>query len=292
MFKVSPTDSTVLISGESGTGKEVIARSIHSQSGRKDKPFVVVDCGSLVENLFESELFGHVKGSFTGAYETKYGRFELANGGTLFFDEIGNIGMNIQTKLLRVIQEREVTKVGSSQVIKVDVRIIAATNVDLQKAVKEGIFRDDLFYRLSVVPIALPPLRERREDIPILTNNFLKKYNKKRKKNVRAVSDQAMKALVEYEWPGNVRELENAIERAVVLTESEVIAPEDLFYYGLTVNNSSRSENNNIRRLIDVEREHIVRIFKMFNGQIGRSAEELGIDRKTLRLKLRKYGMI
>ncbi len=292
VLKVSPTDSTVLISGESGTGKEVIARAIHRQSERKDKPFVVVDCGSLVENLFESELFGHVRGSFTGATETKYGRFELANGGTLFFDEIGNISTNIQTKLLRVIQEREITKVGSSQVIKVDVRIIAATNVDLRKAVKEGTFRDDLFYRLSVVPIALPSLRERREDIPLLANNFLEKYNKKRKKKVRAISDRAMKALVDYEWPGNVRELENAIERAVVLTESEVIEPDDIFYYGLTVDSSSRSENNSIRRLLDVERVHIIKIFKMFDGQIGRSAEALGIDRKTLRIKLRKYGII
>ncbi|MCK4803438.1 MAG: sigma-54-dependent Fis family transcriptional regulator, partial [Spirochaetes bacterium] len=173
-----------------------------------------------------------------------------------------------------------------------DVRIIAATNVDLRKAVKDGTFRDDLFYRLSVVPIALPPLRERREDILLLANNFLKKYNKKRKKKVRAISDRAMKALVDYEWPGNVRELENAIERAVVLTESEVIEPDDIFYYGLTVDSSSRSENNSIRRLLDVERVHIIKIFKMFDGQIGRSAEALGIDRKTLRIKLRKYGII
>ena len=185
-LKVSPTDTTVLITGESGTGKELIARAIHRHSKRKEKPFVVVDCGSLVENLFESELFGHVKGSFTGATQTKYGRFELANGGTLFLDEVGNVSMNIQTKLLRVIQEREITKVGSSQGIKVDVRIIAATNKDLLKAVKEGEFREDLFYRLSVVPIQIPPLRERRSDIPLLANHFLKEYSKGRKKNVRS----------------------------------------------------------------------------------------------------------
>ncbi|UCB45026.1 MAG: sigma-54-dependent Fis family transcriptional regulator [Spirochaetota bacterium] len=291
VLKVSPTDSTVLILGESGTGKELIARAIHYHSSRKDKPFVVVDCGSLVENLFESELFGHIKGSFTGATETKYGRFELANGGTLFFDEIGNIGMNIQTKLLRVLQEREIMKVGSSQVIKVDVRLIAATNKDLQKEVKDGIFREDLFYRLSVVPIALPPLRERREDIPLLANEFLKIYNNKRKKNIRAITNRAMNALVEYDWPGNVRELENAIERAVVLSEGDLIEPEDLFYYGLAVDSTSKTKTGETLLLIDVEREHIIKTFKRFNGQISRAAEALGIDRKTLRFKLKKYGI-
>ncbi len=291
VLKVGPTDTTVLISGESGTGKELVARAIHRHSSRKAKPFVVVDCGSLVENLFESELFGHIKGSFTGATATKYGRFELANGGTLFFDEIGNISINVQAKLLRVLQEREVTKVGSSQVIKVDVRIIAATNKDLQKAVKEGTFREDLFYRLSIVPITLPPLRERRDDIPLLANHFLRKYNKKRKKNIRAISDKAMKALVEYDWPGNVRELENAVERAVVLTESDVIKPPDLFYYGLAVEEPSRSDTLKAQRLSDVERKHIAKTLKMFNGHIGRTADSLGIDRKTLRLKLRRYGI-
>jgi len=289
--KVGPTDTTVLISGESGTGKELVARAIHRHSSRRDKPFVVVDCGSLVENLFESELFGHVKGSFTGATATKYGRFELANGGTLFFDEIGNISINIQTKLLRVLQEREVTKVGSSQVIKVDVRIVAATNKDLQKAVKAGTFREDLFYRLSVVPITLPPLRERRDDIPLLANHFLRKYNKKRRKNIRAISDRAMKALVEYNWPGNVRELENAIERAVVLAENDVVKPSDLLYYGLTVETPSTSDAGGAQRLIDLEREHIAKTLKMFNGHRGKAAKSLGIDRKTLRVKLKRYGI-
>ncbi len=289
--KVSPTDTTVLISGESGTGKELIARAIHRHSNRKDKPFVVVDCGSLVESLFESELFGHVKGSFTGATATKYGRLELANGGTVFFDEIGNISMSVQTKLLRVLQEREITKVGSSQIIKVDVRVLAATNRDLQKETQAGTFREDLFYRLSVVPIALPPLRERRNDISPLANFFLKKYNQKRKKDIRAISAQAMKALVEYNWPGNVRELENAIERAVVLTENDTIKPSDLLYYGLNTATEPQSNSNRPQRLCDVEKEHIARTLKLFNSHKGKTAKYLGIDRKTLRSKLRRYAI-
>jgi DNA-binding NtrC family response regulator len=291
MRKVSPTDTTVLIYGQSGTGKELVARAIHRHSSRNDKPFVVVDCGSLVENLFESELFGHVKGSFTGATATKYGRLELANGGTVFFDEIGNISMNVQTKLLRVLQEREITKVGSTQIIKVDVRVIAATNKDLQKAVQAGTFRDDLFYRLSVVPITLPPLRERRDDIPPLANYFLKKYNQKRKKNIHAISTKAMKALVEHDWPGNVRELENAIERAVVLTENDTIEPSDLLYYGLNASTIPESDVDKPRRLADVEKEHIARTLKMFGGHKDKTAKWLGIDRKTLRSKLRRYDI-
>jgi len=289
--KVAPTDSTVLISGETGTGKELIARAIHSQSSRRDKPFIVIDCGGLAESLFESELFGHVKGSFTGATETKYGRFEVANEGTVFLDEIGNISMNIQTKLLRVLQEKEVTRVGSLQVIKVDVRIIAATNKDLLKCLKEQTFREDLFYRLSVVPIVLPPLRERREDIPLLANHFLEKYNKKREKSVAAISDQAMSVLTEYDWPGNVRELENVIERAVVLARSGVIEPTDLWYYELEGKTTSSSDADEVKSLADAEREHIIRILKMFDGHIGKTSGALGIDRKTLRLKLKKYGI-
>lgn len=289
--KVSPTDATVLICGESGTGKELVARAIHRHSGRSDKPFVVVDCGSLVENLFESELFGHVKGSFTGATETKYGRLELANGGTVFFDEIGNISMNIQTRLLRVLQERQITKVGSSQLIKVDVRVVAATNKDLQQAVQMGTFRDDLFYRLSVVPVNLPPLRKRKCDIPLLADYFLRKYNQKRKKTIRAISDRAMKALVEYDWPGNVRELENAIERAVVLTENDVIEPSDLLYYGLSVETPSSAAIEGSECLDDAEKIHIFRVLRKYSGHKGKTAEALGIDRKTLRCKLRRYGL-
>jgi len=287
--KVGPTDSTVLVSGESGTGKELVARAIHYHSPRKQGPFVTVDCGSLVENLFESELFGHVKGSFTGATATKHGRFELANEGTIFFDEIGNISTNIQANLLRAIQEREITRVGSSHVIKIDVRIIAATNKDLLKAVKEETFREDLFYRLSVIPIDLPTLRERRDDVPLLANYFLQKHNKKRKKNIGRISDRAMKALSDYDWPGNVRELENAIERAVALTESEVIQPADLWYYGLGAEMASKPASSEDIRLDDVEKEHIIKMLNRLNGHKGKTAEALGIDRKTLRMKMKRY---
>ena len=289
--KVGPTDSTVLITGESGTGKELIAKAIRNYSSRKDKPFITVDCGSLVESLFESELFGHVKGSFTGATATKHGRFELANGGTIFFDEIANISTNIQAKLLRAIQEGEVTKVGSTQVIRVDVRIIAATNQDLVKLADEGRFREDLFYRLSVVPIHLPPLREKPEDIPLLDEHFLKNYSQKRKKNVRGISEEAMKALIQYSWPGNVRELENAIERPVVLTESDVIQPSDLLYYGLSIPKNSYPDAEKPKCLEDVEKEHIQSTLKMHNGHRSKTALSLGIDRKTLWMKMKKYGI-
>jgi DNA-binding NtrC family response regulator len=289
--QVAPTDSTVLISGGTGTGKELAARAIHSQSNRKDKPFVVVDCGCLVESLFESELFGHVKGSFTGATETKHGRFEVANGGTVFLDEVGSISMNIQAKLLRALQEKEISRIGSSQVIKVDVRIVAATNKDLLKCVKEQTFREDLFYRLSVVPVVLPALRDRKEDIPLLANHFLIKYNTKRGKSIIAISVQAMKALTEYDWPGNVRELENAIERAVVLKSSGVIEPTDLWYYerGVSGERAPGSDADEVKSLADAEREHIIRALRLFDGNIGKTSDALGIDRKTLRSKLKKY---
>jgi len=289
--KVGPTDSTVLISGESGTGKELVARAIHRHSERRNRPFVTVDCGGLVENLIESVLFGHVKGSFTGAIATKHGRFEVANGGTLFFDEIGNIGPGVQGKLLRAIQEREVSKVGSSKVIKIDVRIIAATNKDLLNEIEKANFREDLFYRLSVVPIRLPPLRERREDIALLANHFLRKYNQKLKKEVKGISEGAMKALVNYEWPGNVRELENSIERAVLLTRGEVIQSSDLDYYGLTANSRLEGDTGTKDRLADVEREHIIKVLERCHGKRGATAELLGIDRKTLREKLKRYGI-
>jgi len=293
--KVAPTDTTVLITGESGTGKEVIARHIHNLSDRADKMFVAVDCGALVETLFESELFGHVKGSFTGADSTKYGRFELANGGTLFLDEIANVSLNMQAKLLRAIQEREICKVGSSQVVNIDVRIIAATSRDLKLAVQKGEFRDDLFYRLCVVWMQVPPLRERKEDLAEFVRYFINKFNQRRRKNVTHVSERALRALLKYDWPGNVRELENTIERAVVLTEDTTIKPEDLFYYGSYIdandNGQDGSHRNNgfTANLEEVERDLIARTISHYHGHKRESAQALGIDRKTLYRKLRKY---
>jgi len=289
VLDAGPSESTLLISGESGTGKELIARAIHQHSPRRDKPFIAVDCGSLVANLFESELFGHVRGAFTDAVETKYGRFELASGGSLFFDEIGNISDNIQAKLLRVIQEQEITKVGSSQTVGVDVRLICATNKELRSEVKAGRFREDLYYRLNVIPIELPPLRLRRGDIPLLAKHFLKVFNRKRKKHIKGFSTYALKALGEYDWPGNVRELENAVERAVVLTKSEMIEPADLSYFGIEM--SPLAKQGKVVSLDEMEKEHIHRALRSLGSRKGETAKALGIDRKTLRTKMTKYGL-
>ena len=290
--QVSVSDSTVLISGESGTGKEMLAREIHNHSLRKNGPFVVVDCGALVETLFESELFGHVKGSYTGAHETKHGRFEVANGGTVFLDEISNISLSIQAKLLRAIQEREVTRVGSTKPIKVDVRIIAATNEELSQAVKEGKFREDLFYRLSVVPIHLPPLRQRKEDIPLLVDHFLAKYNKKTKKKINHLQNDIKKALMEYDWPGNIRELENTIERAVVLSKSDEIKSEDLLYHGISSATSFLTLMvSKDKSLEEVEKDYIKAVLQAHHWNKSQTAGILGIDRKTLLAKIKKYNI-
>lgn len=290
--RIRSSDSTVLITGESGTGKELLAREIHKHSPRKNAPFVVVDCGALVETLFESELFGHIKGSFTGAYETKHGRFEVANGGTIFLDEISNISLNIQAKLLRVIQEREVTRIGSTKPIKVDIRILAATNDNLADCVRDGKFREDLFYRLSVVPIPLPPLRERKEDIPLLVTHFLKKYNKRAKKNIKGISPTVKKALMEYDWPGNIRELENTIERAVVLSQGDEIELEDLVYHGLGSSLSLMDPvGGHFRTIEEIEKEYIKVVLQAQHGNKSKTAKILGIDRKTLLAKIKKYNL-
>jgi len=288
--RISSSDSTVLITGESGTGKEILAREIHNHSPRREAPFVVVDCGALVETLFESELFGHVKGSFTGAYETKHGRFEVANRGTIFLDEISNISLNIQAKLLRVIQEREITRVGSTKPIKVDVRILAATNEYLADLVTKEKFREDLFYRLSVVPINLPPLRERKEDIPFFIEHFVKKYSQKARKKISGVSPQAKKTLMEYDWPGNIRELENTIERAVVLSRGEKIELDDLVYHGISAGSSLLLPvGGKYKALEDIEKEYIKIILQAKHGNKSQTAKILGIDRKTLMAKIKKY---
>jgi two-component system response regulator HydG len=288
--KVSPTESTVLITGESGTGKELIAREIHNHSLRINAPFVVVDCGALVETLFESELFGHVKGSFTGAHVTKHGRFEVANGGTIFLDEISGISLNIQAKLLRVIQEREVTRIGSSKPIKVDVRILAATNEDLADCVRKGKFREDLFYRLSVVPVHLPPLRERKGDIPLLVKHFLQKYNKRARKQIKNLNNSVLNALKEYDWPGNIRELENTVERAVVLSKSDEIELGDLVYHRISsVASLMNPKDGKYKSLEEIEKEYIKIVLSAHHGNKSQTAKALGIDRKTLLAKIKKY---
>ena len=311
--RVAPTDSTVLITGESGTGKELVARAIHRHSRRADGPFVVVDCGTLIGTLFESEVFGHVKGSFTGATATTHGRAELADGGTLFLDEVGSLDLNLQAKLLRVIQEREFMRVGSNQVIGVDVRIIAATNTDLLDAVAAGRFREDLFYRLSVVPVVLPPLRQRRDDIPALVEHFLKVQSAQRGKRVTGLQPEAMARLMQHDWPGNVRELANVIERAVVLAQGDEIMPDDLLYgrgrgfpsgrppvaardprsadeRAATWGRPDAVRTADRLTLADVERLHIEAVMRAVGGNRSKAAECLGIDRKTLWRKLRQRG--
>lgn len=285
--KVAVTDSTVLITGDTGVGKELVAQTIHRLSKRADKPFVTVDCGVLVETLFESQMFGHTKGSFTGAIETTQGKFELANGGTIFLDEVANISINMQARLLRVIEEQEMTKVGGLEKIKLDVRIITASNKDLLKEIAEGRFREDLFYRLNVVPIHIPPLRERRQDIPLLAKYFLKKFSQHKKMPVISIPPEAMRSLEMYDWPGNVRELRNTIERATVTCEGKVIGPGDLLFNksAISVNVDSTGEG----RLAEMEREKISKVLKQFNGHKTKAAEYLGINRKTLREKIRKY---
>ena len=289
--KVGPTDSTILILGETGTGKELVARAIHKYSERQQEPLLIVDCGSLVETLFESELFGHVKGSFTGATATKHGRFELANGGTLFFDEIANISPKIQSKLLRAVQEKEIIRVGSSHPIKVDVRIIAATNKEILEEVRKGAFREDLFYRLSVVPIYLPALRERKSDIRTLCEHFLQKHTRRRKKDVKNVSEEALNALMAYNWPGNVRELESVIERAIVLTENETLQSSDFLFFSQTDKPELLPHSQKYESIETMEKEHVRKILLAMNGHKSKAAEILGIDRKTLRIKMKKYGL-
>lgn len=290
--KVAPTDSTVLITGESGTGKELVARAIHQLSPRKEKEFVAVDCNTLVENLLESELFGHVRGAFTGAVSRKHGLLELASGGTFFFDEVSNLTLNTQSKLLRVIQEREIRPVGGNQRIKTDVRILAASNQNLMEAIVQKTFREDLFYRLSVVPIHLPALRERKEDLPLLVNHFIQRFNRKRQKPIKGITPAAMELLRKYDWPGNVRELENTIERAMILERGEMISPEGLA--GLSFAGpllKPLHASGKLLSLHELERNHIEWILKQTAGHKSKAARILGIDRKTLYQKIQRYHL-
>ncbi|MEW5807267.1 MAG: sigma-54 dependent transcriptional regulator [Acidobacteriota bacterium] len=281
---VAPTTATVLIIGDTGTGKEVVARAIHQQSQRRDNPFIATCCAALPESLLESELFGHEKGSFTGAVETKKGKFEAADKGTLFLDEIGEINANTQIHLLRALEEKKITRVGSNEEINVDVRVIAATNKHLKRIVEQGKFREDLYYRLNVVTIDLPLLKDRKEDILPLAEHFLKKYVRNNKKSIKSFSPEVVEFMLNYSWPGNVRELENMIERGVILAKSKNITlaelPRDVIH-------PAPAEGKSID---DVMKNHIINVLEEANGNITKAAKILGIQRMTLYNKLRKYN--
>jgi len=294
--QVAPSEATVSITGESGTGKEMIAGAIHFNSPRKDGPFVKINCAAITETLLESELFGHEKGAFTGAYKQKEGRFRQAHGGSLFLDEISEMSLAMQVKLLRVLQEREITRVGGEEVIKVDVRIITATNRDLLQEIHGGRFREDLYYRLNVVALNMPPLRERREDIPLLAQHFLEMFSEKNRKKIKGFSPQGMDRLLKYEWPGNVRELMNAVERGVVLARSEYLGEEDLsLILGHTSSPGEISSKDGIRAdmpLEEVERTTILKTLDLTRGNKSEAARRLGITRRTLHKKLKLYGVM
>jgi DNA-binding NtrC family response regulator len=283
---VAPADTTVLITGETGTGKGLAAKAIHSQSRRCHGPYVVVNCGAIPEHLMETELFGHMKGAFTDAKETKKGRLELAHGGTLFLDEIGEIGMRMQIDLLRVLEDRVFYRVGGTQPMEADFRVVAATNRSLEQAIRDGRFREDLFYRLNVVGLTLPPLRQRKQDIPLLAEHFLHRYVQETHRPVDRISREALDEMMVYDWPGNVRELENAIERAVVVGKARQILPEDLPIVCRPTVAAARAVT-----LEDVEKEHIRQILNDQQWNVARSARALGIDRSTLYSKIKRYSI-
>jgi two-component system response regulator HydG len=297
--RAAATDATVLVRGESGTGKELVARMLHQHSPRKDGPFVVVHCAALAETLLESELFGHERGAFTGAVKRKLGRFELADGGTLFLDEIGEIPPSVQTKLLRVLQEKEIQRVGGEETLKVDVRVVSATHRDLQAEVKAGRFREDLYYRLHIVPLTLPPLRERPEDIAALARHFVAKHGPRVNRRIRGLDDSALRALARHAWPGNVRELENVIEQSLVFAEGEVLGEADLPSHltgggprmdvGLPVPHGDRPLPEILE---DLERQLIARAYEKAGGVKTETARLLGIKTSALYYKLEKYGFI
>jgi two-component system, NtrC family, response regulator HydG len=281
---VGPTDATVLITGESGTGKELVARAIHAASARRFHPMVAIHCGALTETLLESELFGHEKGAFTGAQYRKKGKFEMAEGGTVFLDEIGDISLRTQTDLLRVLQEREITRVGGHQPIKVDFRCVAATNKHLEQLIQEGKFRPDLYYRLNVFHIELPSLRERKEDLAILVDHFVKKYAQSMNRRIPRLTAEAMAAIQQYDWPGNVRELENAVERAMVVAHDGELGPQDLAIKQGYVSAPTG------KTLEEIEKAHILRVLEECAFNQTRTADVLHIDRVTLHNRLKKYG--
>ena len=298
--KVAQTRSNVLLTGESGTGKELVAKAIHYNSPRQGKPFVPINCGAIPENLLESELFGHIKGSFTGAVANKRGLLEIADGGTLFLDEVGELPLSLQVKILRVIQEREFKRVGGTEDIKVDVRLVSATNQNLEKRVIDGAFREDLFYRLNVIQINLPPLRERKEDIPLLANHFARKYSLELKKELEGITPEAFHVLLTYEFPGNVRELENMIERAITLEGSQVISERSIRSYvnERTITKSTPpsldipEDGMDLNKVVeDLEKAFIIKALEKTGGTKKKAADILGINFRAMRYKLAKYGL-
>ncbi len=299
--RVAPTTTTILITGETGTGKELIARAIHRNSPRKNNPFIKINCAAIPENLMESELFGYEKGAFTGAATKKQGRFELAHKGTLFLDEVGELPKDMQVKLLRVIQEQEFERVGGLQTIKVDVRLITATNRNLFEDVREGRFREDLYYRLNVIPAHLPALRERREDIPVLVDYFLEKFNRKLDRSVKRVDEQVMSLLVRYRWPGNIRELENLVERMILMAGGDTIVPADLPSELKTAIETDEAAQPDIEQksfkdtmkthMEDVEKQMILNVLAECGNNVTRAAKQLGLSRKGLQLKMTKYKL-
>ncbi len=299
--RVAPTDSTILITGESGTGKGLMAKYIHDHSSRRDYPFVAVDCSTLVSTLFESELFGHVKGAFTGAETNKIGKFELASGGTLFLDEIGNVNLELQAKLLKAVEEKEISRVGSHRITKVDVRIIAATNKNLRRAVEKGSFRQDLFFRLNVVALRTPPLRERKGDIPELVRYFLEVFGKKYNRTRLTLTPAVLALFEEYKWPGNVRELENIMERLVIFARGSIIDVDDLPLAGVRIGQRldrygsvpvrSTAASSEDLSLEKAEKRHILQVLEKTGWNRSEASRLLGIDRKTLRHKLRRWGI-
>ncbi|NQU03793.1 MAG: sigma-54-dependent Fis family transcriptional regulator [Syntrophaceae bacterium] len=289
--QVAPSDATVLITGESGTGKELIAGAIHFNSTRKEGPFIKLNCSAITETLLESELFGHEKGAFTGAERLKEGKFRQADGGSLFMDEVSEMSLSMQVKLLRVLQEREITRVGGEKVFTIDVRMIAATNKDLKEEIEAGRFREDLFYRLNVVTLTVPPLRERKEDIALLAQHFLTVFSEKNKKEIKGFTPQAMNRLIKYDWPGNIREAMNAIERGVVLSRSEYLDEKDLSLMIEDESPSAHVVSENLP-LDEVERITIIKTLELTKGNKSEAARRLGITRRTLHKKLKTYGMM
>lgn len=287
--KVAGTDANVLILGENGTGKELVARALHQRSLRKDNVFVGVDMGAITETLFESELFGHNKGSFTDAKEDRAGRFEVASGGSLFLDEIGNLSLPLQSKLLTALQNRRVTRIGANQAIDIDIRLICATNMPVYEMVADNQFRQDLLYRINTVEIHLPPLRERQGDIELLAKHFIEIYSEKYRKPTKKIAPSAIKKLEKYAWPGNIRELQHAIERAIIMSEGQALMPDDFFF--LVQKSDQQLDNSDNLNLDDVEKNVILKAINKHNGNISKAAKELGLTRASLYRRLEKHGL-